>query len=70
MAIGRFELDNIWYTSFDKTPKMSPYLLAIVISDYEIDLSDRSDTNTLVRVPGKFSHCSFSVKSFHYETRV
>ena len=45
--------DNV-SVKYDKTMVMPTYLLALVISDYQIEtVSDRSpETNTLVRVPG------------------
>ena len=46
--------DGTFYAQFDMTPNMSTYLLALVLSDYQIETTTgRSPkTDTLVRVPG------------------
>ena len=53
MAFNTYTEGTTVYTEFDETMIMPPYLLALIISDYQIrDTSDRSpEQDTLVRVP-------------------
>ena len=46
--------DGTFFAIYDRAPYMSTYLLAIVISDYQIEttMGRSPKTDTLVRVPG------------------
>ena len=46
------DMEDYFYTTFDRTMTVSPYLIALIISDYKFTEDVFTDEGTLVRVGG------------------